>query len=192
MRTETANLASVLAGLKRCDAQGELSVDPERIYSDDHLVLPGVGALAAAMEALHAAELVEALQARVRAGRPTLAICLGMQLLLGGSEESPGVPGLGVVEGHARRFVGEDLLIPQLGWNKVAPERGCALLEPGYAYFANSYRLVDAPEGWSVARTEHGGQFVSAMERGRVLACQFHPELSSAWGLGLLKRWLAC
>ncbi|MBN2447452.1 MAG: hypothetical protein JXO22_12040, partial [Phycisphaerae bacterium] len=66
----------------------------------------------------------------------------------------------------------------------------CRLLTTGYAYFANSYRLTEVPAGWQAARTEYGGTFIAAIERGDVLACQFHPELSAAWGLGLLRRWL--
>jgi glutamine amidotransferase len=77
-----------------------------------------------------------------------------------------------------------------MGWNRVEPEKGCALLEPGYAYFANSFRLEQPPGGWSSARTEHAGPFISAFERGAVMACQFHPELSGRWGLDLLRRWL--
>jgi len=82
------------------------------------------------------------------------------------------------------------LPVPQLGWNRVEPDPGCRFLEPGWAYFANSYKLASAASGWTVARTRYGTEFVSAMERGDVLACQFHPELSGAWGAELLGRWL--
>ena len=79
---------------------------------------------------------------------------------------------------------------PQFGWNRICPDDGCRLLAEGYAYFANSYRIATPPAGWSVARADHGGSFVAAMERERVLACQFHPELSSAFGVELMRRWL--
>ena len=72
-----------------------------------------------------------------------------------------------------------------------APDRGCALLQGGFAYFANSYRLTSLPPGWRGAWADHGGRFVAALERGAVLACQFHPELSGAFGHDLLRRWLA-
>lgn len=188
--TGTANLASVLAGLRRVDGEPYTTRDPAAVRDADFLVLPGVGALGAAMERLREEGLVDALSERIRAGAPTLAICLGLQILLDGSEESPEVAGLGVVPGRATRFTG-DIRVPQLGWNRVEPDGG-RLLEPGYAYFAHSYRLEDAPEGWAAAHTDHGGRYVSALERDGVLACQFHPELSGAWGLGLLRRWLAC
>jgi glutamine amidotransferase len=154
-----------------------------------HVVLPGVGAFGAAMELLSRDGLTEALIDRLRAGRPTLAICLGLQLLCQGSDESPGVPGLGVVPGRATRLPNH-VRVPQMGWNMVEPAPGCRLLRPGYAYFANSFRLATQPPQWEAAWTDHGGPFVAAMERGALLACQFHPELSGAWGLELIGRWL--
>ena len=152
-------------------------------------MLPGVGAFGAAMQRLVAAGLVDVLAERVRAGRPLLAICLGLQLLCESSAESPGVRGLGVVPGRVTRF-DTGLRVPQLGWNFIKPEPACSLLTSGHAYFANSYRLTDTPAGWSAASAEYGGPFVAAFERGSVLACQFHPELSGRWGLQLLRRWL--
>jgi imidazoleglycerol phosphate synthase glutamine amidotransferase subunit HisH len=94
-----------------------------------------------------------------------------------------------VVDAPVRRFAG-DINVPQLGWNQVAPSSQSSFLEPGWAYFANSYRIDRAPDGWLAATTEYGGRFVSAMERGNVLACQFHPELSGPWGASLLGRWM--
>jgi imidazole glycerol phosphate synthase glutamine amidotransferase subunit len=111
-----------------------------------------------------------------------------MQMLCAGSEESPGVGGLGVIDATVRRFP-DTVRVPQLGWNLVRPVAGCRYLETGYAYFANSYRIGSIPEGWLGAVSDHGGAFVSALESGGVLGCQFHPELSGAWGQALLKRW---
>ena len=153
------------------------------------MVLPGGGAFAAAAEALDELELREPLRERIEAGRATLAICLGFQLLCEGSEESPGAVGLGLIPATARRFGGE-LRVPQLGWNRVEPV-GAGLIEPGHAYFANSYHVPELPPGWAGATTDYGGVFASAVERGALLACQFHPELSGAWGSALLARWVA-
>jgi imidazole glycerol phosphate synthase glutamine amidotransferase subunit len=189
VRTGTANTASVLAGLERAGARPAVDNQPARAAAADFLVLPGVGSLGAAMERLAADDLVAALAERIRAGRPTLAVCLGLQLLCEGSQESPGVAGLGVLAGQATRFP-DGVTVPQMGWNRIQPGAGCALLRAGWAYFANSYRLQAAPDGWAAALAEHGGPFVAALERGPVLACQFHPELSGAWGLALLQRWL--
>jgi len=187
--TGLANVASVTAAFQRLGVTLRPSVDPAVVAAAERVVLPGVGHFAPAMAAVREAGLVEVLRARVQAGRPTLGICLGMQLLCEASEEAPGEEGLGVVPGAVRRF-GEGLRVPQRGWNRVRAEEGCRLLQGGAAYFAHSYRLVQAPPGWQVAWSDHGGPFVAALERGRVLGCQLHPELSGAWGLALLERWL--
>ena len=189
VRTGVANLASVVTGLERVGASPRVGNDPVEIANAQWVVLPGVGAFGAGMTQLRADGLVEPLRHRIAAGLPTLAVCLGLQLLCEGSEESPGVEGLGVVPGRVTRFP-ETLRVPQLGWNQVEPTPGCRLVEPGFAYFANSFRLAETPHGWRAAHADYGGGFVAALERGRVLACQFHPELSSAWGIALLKRWL--
>jgi imidazole glycerol phosphate synthase glutamine amidotransferase subunit len=162
---------------------------PADVAAADRVVLPGVGTAAAAMDRLEADGLVEPLRERIADGRPTLAVCLGLQLLCDSSDENPDRRALGVVRGHVTRFEG-GLRVPQLGWNRIVPQPECRLLKEGYVYFANSYRLEDAPEGWAAAMAEYGGPFVAAMERGAVLACQFHPELSGRFGLKLLSRWL--
>ncbi len=189
VRTGTANLASVRAGLRRAGAESKLSRDPAEIEDAPVLVLPGVGALGAAMEVLNDNGLVRPLKERIRAGRPTLCVCLGLQMLCESSEESAGVQGLGVIPARIRRFP-DTVRVPQLGWNTVRPDSSCRWLRPGYAYFANSFCLDAPPEGWRTAETEHGIRFVAAMEKDGVLACQFHPELSGPWGHELLGRWL--
>jgi imidazole glycerol phosphate synthase glutamine amidotransferase subunit len=143
------------------------------------------------MENLERTGLVAALRERIEAGRPTLAVCLGLQLLAEGSEESPGVAGLGVLPVRAERFPAGALRVPHLGWNRIVPDREGGLLDEGYAYFAHTFRVTDVPAGWTAARCEYGAPFVAALERGAVLACQFHPELSGAFGRDLLRRWLA-
>lgn len=186
--TGTANLASVVSAFERRSVPCTLTRSPRAVEEADRVVLPGVGSFAAAAERLEEDGLMSALRERIEANRPTLAICLGMQLFGAGSEESPGVPGLGVVAGTARRFPADER-VPQLGWNQVTPV-GSELLESGQAYFANTYRFLERPLGWACATTDYAGLFISAIERGPVLACQFHPELSGAWGDRLLARWL--
>lgn len=190
VQTGTANIASVLAGLRRAGARPVIDNDPERLARADRVVVPGVGALAAAMSRLDRDGLTRVLRDRVEEGRPTLAICLGLQLLCRGSEESEGVAGLGVLDAKVERYRGE-IRVPQMGWNQVVPGNGCRYLKPGYAYFANSYRLANAPDTWRTTWSDHGGPFVAAVERGDVVGCQFHPELSGSWGRDLLVRWLA-
>ena len=195
--TGVANTASVLAALRRLGAAPRLCEAPAEARAAGHLVLPGVGSFGAAMERLHALGLVEVLRERIAANRPTLAVCVGLQVLAEASEESPGVAGLGVLPGTVRRFP-STVRVPQFGWNRVIAHQGAGFVTSGAAYYANSYRLPDVPPprpgsgqaGWRAALSDHGGPFVAALERGRVLACQFHPELSGAFGLGLLERWL--
>lgn len=188
--TQVANIASMLAALRRLGATPRLSQDPHEIAQADHVVLPGVGAFGPGMQRLHELGLTQVLGERIRQGQHTLCVCLGLQLLTHTSQEAPGVAGLGVLDAHVVRFESPDVLVPQLGWNKVSPEDGCAMLQEGYAYFANSYHLDRIPEGWRGATSTHGEVFVAAVERGGVLACQFHPELSGVWGLELMRRWL--
>jgi imidazole glycerol-phosphate synthase subunit HisH len=190
VRTGTANLASVMAALRRAGLEPSLSDRPEDIVSARRVVLPGVGSFGAASSELRRRGLDVALRDRASSGRPLLAICLGLQLLCEASEESPGHEGLGVVRARIERLK-TDGVIPQLGWNMVEPTPSARLLQRGHAYYANSYRLGAVPEGWEGATTEHGETFAAAIERGPVLACQFHPELSGPWGGALISRWVA-
>jgi imidazole glycerol phosphate synthase glutamine amidotransferase subunit len=186
--TGAANIASVRAGLERAGAEVLLGGSPEQVVEAEAVVLPGVGAFGPAMERLRSAGWDGALKERIEKERPTLCVCLGLQLLFEASGESPGAEGLGLLSGSAEPFPGS-VVSPHFGWNRVEPE-SAGLIEPGYAYYANSYRVTGAPEGWTVSRTGHGGRFVAALQRGPVLACQFHPELSGRWGRALLERWV--
>lgn len=188
--TGTANLASMMAGLRRIGVDPDVAWDADDVASAAGVVLPGVGAFGAAMAEVERGAFAGALRDRVEEGRSTLAICVGMQLLSSSSAESPEAVGLGVVKRGVSRFP-NSVRVPQLGWNEVVAGEGCQLVTDGWAYFANSFRFDDLPDGWVGATTDHGGEFVSAMERGDVLACQFHPELSGSWGSRLLQRWLA-
>ncbi len=190
MRTGVANTASVIAAFRKLGVRAALASTPDEALRSARLVVPGVGSFGAIMDSLSDHGLVDALRDRIASGEPTLAICLGMQILAERSEESPGVAGLGVIGGSIERFDEPVLRVPQLGWNQVTPDGTCETLRSGAAYFANSFRLTQAPDGWGVATTQYGSRFISAIERGPVLACQFHPELSGAWGLSLLRRWL--
>jgi imidazole glycerol phosphate synthase glutamine amidotransferase subunit len=186
--TGTANLASVLAAFARLGAPTRLATDPAMVETAERVVLPGVGTFGATVAGLRQAGLEEAIADRVRAGKPTLAMCVGLQVLFEESDESYGSIGLSVIEGRVGGFP-SGVRVPQFGWNRVEPEPGCRYLAPGHAYFANSYRVLAAP-GCRIATGEHGERFVAALERDRVLACQFHPELSGAYGHQLIARWL--
>lgn len=187
--TGVGNTASVVAAFTRLGCATRLVSEPGEVESAGYLVLPGVGAFAAAMEKLNSAGLVELLRQRILDQRPTLSICLGLQLLGVGSEEDPNCQGIGCAPVQSSKFEA-GLRVPHMGWNQVRAASDCELLGSGEAYFAHSYLWRECPDGWSPAMTTHGEEFVSAVERGAVLACQFHPELSGAYGAGLLTRWL--
>ena len=194
--TGAANLASVRAMCVRAEVEAIVTSDPDLIYAAERALLPGVGAFGAAMKALRAVGLDSALLARTREGKPTMGICLGMQLFCTESEESPGVAGIGALPSRVERFR-VDLPLPQLGWNRIVPPDGLTLLEEGWAYFANSYRIKDCPPEFRAAESAYGESFAAALEAygadaelPYILLCQFHPELSGPWGLRLFKRWM--
>jgi imidazole glycerol phosphate synthase glutamine amidotransferase subunit len=189
IKTGVANIASMIVAFERLGARPMLTDDPSHVREGDFVVLPGVGAFGAGIERLEQLGMRQALLDRVDADKPLLSVCLGLQLLCETSEESPDVRGLGIIPAQVTRFP-DDVRIPQFGWNEVVAQPACDYLSRGYAYFANSYRLTDMPDGWNGAISDHGGSFVAALERGRTLACQFHPELSGKWGGDLLERWL--
>ena len=190
VETGLANIASVRAAFKRLGRQTRLTNDPNEVRQADRVVLPGVGSFGAGMTQLNQLDLVEPLRTRIADDRPTLGICLGLQLLATQSEESIGVKGLSCLQTEVKQFPGT-VKCPQFGWNWIANENTSVLGEGGYVYYANSYRLTQCPDGWSSGWTKYGGDFVGCLQRGSVVACQFHPELSGAYGSEVIKRWLS-
>ena len=189
VETGVANLASIANAFARLGASVTLTRDPAVVRRAGRLVLPGVGAFGAAAAELRARGLDVAVRDSLARGTPLLAVCLGLQLLCDGSEEAPGVPGLGIVSGTCRRLPA-GVRVPHLGWNRVVANPDARFVRSAEAAFANSYALSEGPPGWQAAWTTHGAPFVAALERGETLACQFHPELSGAYGEGVLARWL--
>lgn len=189
IRTGTANVASVLAAVNRCASGAMMTAEASVVENADYLVVPGVGSFGSLMRTLSANDLVSPIRDRLLAGRPTLAICLGLQILASSSDESPGVDGLGLIPDHIARFPTTALRVPHLGWNWVQCADHQSLIKSGYAYFANSYRLMHPPLGWCASVSDYAGAFVAAVQRGPILACQFHPELSGSWGTDLITRW---
>lgn len=189
IQTGVANLASVRAAFERLGCQVEATAEPSVVNEADYVVLPGVGAFQAGMEALNARNLQTSIRQRITGGQPTLAICLGLQLLAQRSDESPGIEGLGIFETSVAAYP-DSVSVPQFGWNTVATGAPC-LGDGGYVYFANSYRLDPfEPSGWRVSFADYGGPFCAALQQERVLACQFHPELSGKYGETILANWL--
>ncbi len=189
------NVRSVRNAIRKLGYEVRDVSSPADIPKADKLVFPGVGSFGSAMERLRRDGYAEPLTTYLRAGRPFLGICLGLQTLFEGSEESPGVPGLGIIPGMVQRFPPGGLSVPQIGWNGVVLHRRSPLFE-GYGgeklYFVHSYRAVATGENrnWILSTTHYGGEFVSGVQRGAVAAFQFHPEKSGPAGLGILGSFL--
>lgn len=185
------NLHSVLNALKAAGA-GEVAVtaDPDAVARADRIVLPGVGAFAAAMRALEAIPgMIDSLEATVLGkGRPFLGVCVGMQLMAETGEEHGVTRGLGWCKGAVRPIAPrQDLKVPHMGWNDVRPTALHALIEAGEAYFLHGF-AYDGDD--VVAETDHGGPVVAAIGRDNMVGVQFHPEKSQRYGLKLLARFL--
>lgn len=162
----------------------------------ERLIFPGVGSFGAAMAGLEARGFVEALRGYLEADRPFLGICIGLQSLFEESEESPGVAGLGVLKGKVRRFSGEGgVAVPQIGWNSVEERKGSGLFGDGGErfYFVHSFRvgLEEVEEDVVLTTTVHGEEYVSSVQKGRMVATQFHPEKSGRAGLELIRSFLS-
>ena len=189
------NLRSVANALKAAGAEGVcVTANPDVVRAADRIVLPGVGAFKACIEALRGVPgLVEAMAERVLVGgAPFLGICVGMQLLADRGIEFGVTEGLGWIGGEVRAIERTDprVKVPHMGWNDVEPMHHTPLIVPGEAYFLHSYHFVPE-EGASVAAmTDHGGGLVAAVGRDNVLGVQFHPEKSQDYGLALLGRFL--
>lgn len=185
------NLRSVANALAAAGAENvRVTADPEVVAAADRIVLPGVGAFAAAMAALRAVPgLVEALDRRVVAeGRPFLGVCVGMQLMAAAGEEHGETAGLGWLPGRVRALdPAQGVKVPHMGWNDVVPDAGAALVAPGEAYFLHGYAYRG---NGVVAWTDHGGPLAAAIGRDNMLGVQFHPEKSQRYGLAFLSRFL--
>jgi glutamine amidotransferase len=184
------NLRSVARALERVGAKARVVLDPAEVLHADRVILPGVGAAGDAMGQLGARGLDVALHERIKAARPYLGICLGLQLLLESAEEGE-THCLGVFPGRVARFPDTlGLSVPHMGWNEVQPCAQHPLLERSHYYFVHAYRATQVPRELVLAWTEYGERFPSAVGRGACFAVQFHPEKSQTAGLRLLERFL--
>jgi glutamine amidotransferase len=197
------NLRSVAKALEHVAgsrAQVTVSHDPKTIAAADRVVFPGQGAARDCMAEIHRLHLAQCIR-EVVASRPFLGICMGLQVLLEVSDESPDSPCLGVLAGKVHRLApGEDargqrLTIPQMGWNQVHRRRDHPLLhgidDAERFYFANSYHAVPDDPALVVATTPYGADFVSAVGWNSLFAVQFHPEKSQRAGLALLANFVS-
>ena len=190
------NLRSVQKAFEKLGTPAEIVTRPDQVRAATKLVLPGVGAFRDAIHELDRLELVEPIREYIRADKPFLGICLGLQLLFDVSYEDGEWPGLGVLPGEVVRFpVMADLKVPHMGWNTLQPVGSPQLLAglPADAsvYFVHSYYVVPRDESVIAARTEYGVPFTSMIARGNLFATQFHPEKSQKVGLKLLENFAA-
>lgn len=197
---DAGNLRSVEKAFGALGEECVVTREYDQIRRADKVVLPGVGSFGMAMEQLKRYELDKVLREVTEAGKPFLGICLGLQLLFEGSEESGGVEGLHLLEGRILRIPeAEGLKIPHIGWNSLAfPQQGRLFeklpVENGkepYVYFVHSYYLQAQDASIVTATAEYGVQIHASVEQGSVFACQFHPEKSGAVGLQILKNFAA-
>ena len=196
---ESGNLRSVSRALETWGATPLVTGDPRDIADADAVVLPGVGAGPAAMNALNQRGMVQPLRDFAASGRPFLGVCLGLQVLLDWTDEDGGAPCLGIIPGKVQRLPESDgnssLKIPHMGWNSVALNARhpalCGIDSGSYFYFVHSfYAAPQEPDG-VVGTTEYGVSFCSVYAKDNVIATQFHPEKSGPVGLRIYRNFLA-
>lgn len=190
------NLRSVAKAFEHEGADAHLTSDPAEAADAALLVLPGQGHFGQCMTRLEDAGLADAVRAHVDAGRPFLGICVGMQLLFEGSEEAPGVRGLGLLPGTVRR-IRTDLPLPHVGWNSVEWVRdaetdpllaGVAGPEPTFFYHVHSFAVLESDGPHVLGRCTYDDTFASIVGRDNVRGIQFHPEKSQEDGLRILRN----
>ena len=187
------NLRSVEKALASLGEETVITRNFKEILNADKVILPGVGSFGDAMAQLKKYELDKVAHEVAEQKTPFPGICLGLQLLFESSEETPGVEGLHLLDGHILRIPEEEgLKIPHIGWNSLEfPNKGRlfeGIAEQSYVYFVHSYYLKAAEESIVTATTEYGTHIHASVEKENIFACQFHPEKSSTVGLQILKN----
>ncbi|MFN4261382.1 MAG: imidazole glycerol phosphate synthase subunit HisH [Gemmataceae bacterium] len=190
------NLRSVQKGLEKVGHAAVISGDPNRVAEADKVILPGVGAFRDAIARLHEARLVEPLLEHIRAGKPFLGICLGLQLLYTKSHEDGEYDGLNVIPGQVVRFPNlPGLKVPHMGWNQLRIRREIPILrgcpDGASVYFVHSYYGIPDDPAVIAAETDYPSSFASVLGRDNVMATQFHPEKSQQIGLEMLRQFAA-
>lgn len=187
------NLRSVQKALEKVGAQAVISDKADIILKATKVVLPGVGAMAPAMERLKDLGLIDPIKKIIQEKKPFLGICLGYQLLFEQSDEGGLTEGLGILKGRVKRF--ESLKVPHMGWNQIEiQQRNCGLFadldNDCETYFCHSYYVVPQNKEVIAATTEYGINFASAICSGNIFGVQFHPEKSQVTGLKLLENFV--
>lgn len=187
------NLRSAQKALQHCGADARLTADRGLVADAAAVVLPGVGAFGACMNALRAVGLEPIVHDAVASGRPFMGICVGMQMLFDGSEEDGAAVGLGVIEGSIE-WISDQLPRPQMQWNQLdlptADPMFDGLGAHPWAYFVHSLHAVPADPTVVAATCQYGGTVNAAFRHGNVFATQFHPEKSGQSGLAMLRNFV--
>jgi glutamine amidotransferase len=202
----SGNLLSVCRALRHCGAEVSTAESGAEVSRAERLVVPGVGAMADSMRNLEARGLVEPIQAFARIERPLLGICVGMQIMFDAGEEFGMHPGLGVLPGRVRKMParqddGSWRKIPHIGWNTLKPAPGVngwdgtilgGLAAEPATYFLHSFAVEPDEDSIRLADCDYEGiRVCSAVKKGAIYGCQFHPEKSGEVGLAILKNFLA-
>ena len=195
------NLYSVEKAVEAVGGDVTVTSDAEDLEFADKLILPGVGAFGDCMKNLEDTGLIPTILEQIKNKKPLFGICVGLQILFEGSEESPDVKGLGIFKGKVRKICAEGLKIPHMGWNYVkigsknytkfgASKFMVGLPAMPYFYFVHSYQAIPVDENLVAARTFYGENITAAIEYENIFATQFHPEKSGDVGLKVLKNFV--
>ena len=190
------NLGSVMNALKRLSVPARFAEGPQELSISsspfEKIIFPGDGHFATAMASINKSGYAQAIKEWIKADKPFLGICIGLQLLFETSEEASNTQGLSVINGTVRRFPGRK--VPQIGWNQTTAKKESkifkGLTDNSFFYYIHSYYADPADNSVSAAQTEYYLRYCCAVERGALAAVQFHPEKSGAAGLALLKNWV--
>ncbi|MBE6511046.1 MAG: imidazole glycerol phosphate synthase subunit HisH [Methanobrevibacter sp.] len=187
---KSGNLKSISNGFKKIGEEFQITDDVEIISNADHLVLPGVGAFGSAMENLE--PFRDVINEHVNDDKPFLGICLGQQVLMGQSEESPNVEGLNLFKGHCE-FLPEGVKIPHMGWNRLDVVKKSPILEgvdKEYFYFVHSYHVIPDDDDIIAGTCDYGIDVIASLSQNNLFSTQFHPEKSGKAGLKILKNFV--
>lgn len=190
------NLFSVEKAFLYLGTDAKITNDAEVLRRADKIVLPGVGAFGDCMKNLQASGMIPVLKEQVQAGVPLLGICVGLQILFEGSDESPEAEGLGFFRGRVRKIQADGLKIPHMGWNSLEVRRSAkpdlfvGLPENPFVYFVHSYHAVPEDGEIVTATADYGERLTAAVAKGNICATQFHPEKSGDVGLDILKNFI--
>jgi len=190
------NLGSVMNALKRLSVPARFAEGPQELSPSsspfEKIIFPGDGHFATAMASINKSGYAQAIKEWIKADKPFLGICIGLQLLFETSQEAPDTQGLSVIPGTVRRFPGRK--VPQIGWNQTSARKESKIFkglnDNSFFYYIHSYYADPVDNSVTAAQTEYYLRYCCAVERGALAAVQFHPEKSGAAGLALLQNWV--